>query len=123
MRRDGPFVFNSGWTNAMSLVDGRTNTHFDKWKGCGNRDKVSPKHFEYTNDGAAAIPFDFRHGYKATATDDPNVPWCKWDGVVKSYEPKAITGGFTDSTSPDNTNCLITLTITRGELPDPRVAG
>ena len=112
--------FNSGWTNAMSLVDVRTGKHFPSWPGCGNRDRVHPNTFEYTNPERAAHPFLFSHGYKATAADDPNKPWCRWAGVVKSYSRQAITVGYTDSTSPDNLNCLITLTISSGELPDTR---
>jgi hypothetical protein len=109
--------FNSGWTNAMSFVDVRTGRHFPQWPGCGNRDRVHPNTFEYKNSGTSALPFLFQHGYKATPADDPNMPWCRWAGVVKSDSRQAITIGYTDSTSPDNLNCLITLTITSGELP------
>jgi hypothetical protein len=115
-------LFNSGWTNAVSFVDQRVGTNFPAWPGCGNRDNTHPKTFEFTNAGRAAIPFLFSHGYKATPADDPNIPWCRWAGVVKSFSRQAITVGYTDSTSPDNSNCLITLTITSGELPDTREA-
>jgi hypothetical protein len=112
--------FNSGWTNAMSLVDVRTGTHFAAWRGCGNRDNVSPKSYTYMNPEQAAIPFLISHGYKPTPADDPNVQWCKNAAKVKSYSDQAVTFGYTDSTSPDYANCTITLTITSGKLPQPQ---
>jgi len=112
-------TFNSDWVSAVSFWDERVGGHFSKWPGCGNRDNKNPKTFQYTNTEAANIPFAFNYGYKPTAKDDSNANWGRpHAGVVKSYSRQAITLGYTDGTSPDNENCLITLMITKGELPD-----
>jgi hypothetical protein len=111
-------TFNSGWVNAVGFSDERVGGFFSKWPGCGNRDTKNPKSFQYTNGESAAVPFSIGYGYKPTTRDDPNVNWgAPHPGVVKSYSRQAITLGYTDGTSPSNDNCLITITVTSGELP------
>jgi hypothetical protein len=110
--------FNSGWVNAVSFWDERASGNFGPWPGCGNADSIHPRSFQYQNPEIGTIPFAFSYAYKATAENDPNVPWGPAHaGVVKSYSPQLITIGYTDGTSPDNENCLITVTITQGVLP------
>ena len=112
-------TFNSGWVNAVGFSDQRVGGFFSKWPGCGNRDTKNPKSFQYTNGEAVNVPFSINYGYKPTAKDDPNVYWgTPHPGVVQSYSRQAITIGYTDGTSPTNQNCLITITITDGVLPN-----
>lgn len=112
--------FDSGWVNAMSLVDQRINTHFPEWPGCGNADSTHQKYFEYKNSGTAPIPFWVSQGYKQTHHDDPNKPWCKQNAISKSYTAQAITLSYRDDTTGQGRySCLITVAITSGELPKP----
>jgi len=115
-------TFNSDRENVVSLwneLTGGPGNRFPQWPGCGNYDRRHPTNFVYTSGSDMYIPFAFNAGYKLTPPN-LNQAWHFSAGVVKSYSERAITLGYSNIGVPgaNDTNCVITVTVTSGELPN-----
>jgi hypothetical protein len=120
-------TFNSDYTNAVSFWDKSAyplETRFSQWPGTGNNDHVNLPTFHYTNSRSYAIPFALNAGYKnAKPPNDDQAIWNFANGVVQSYSPNEIVIGYPNAliSGADPSNTRVTITITAGTLPDPRV--